>query len=90
MRIWRLCLIRGACRYVRPRVCSVKRCSWLTFGVLSQFILRDELPDLAKEFPGVHAWLERLGERESVKKVKADRARLAPLPGAPPASGQGK
>jgi hypothetical protein len=36
-------------------------------------ILGESKPNLAKDFPGVEAWLERMSERPSIKKVKAAR-----------------
>jgi glutathione S-transferase len=41
------------------------------------FILGDSKPNLAKDFPNVEAWMQRMSARASVKKVK--RARDAAL-----------
>ena len=34
----------------------------------------EDNPDIAKDFPKVDAWLQRMGARPSVKKVINDRA----------------
>ncbi len=69
--------------------CSAADLSYVAFHSRLDFIMREDAPDVAKEFPHVDAWYKRMGERAAVKKVLADHvqafkviaARGADVPG---------
>lgn len=69
--------------------CSAADLSYVSFHSRIDFIMRDDAPDVAKEFPNVDTWYKRMGERAAVKKVLADHeqafkdiaARGANIPG---------
>ncbi|KAL5589259.1 hypothetical protein FOVSG1_011126 [Fusarium oxysporum f. sp. vasinfectum] len=47
--------------------------AWIPWQVVAGSLVGEEL-DLAKEFPNLQAWLDRLTSRPAVKKVLAERA----------------
>ena len=47
-------------------------------------------PDVEKEFPHLHAWMQRLMQKESVKKVMADRVPVLAAAAAKKAAQDGK
>jgi len=69
--------------------CSAADLSYVAFHSRLDFIMREDTPDVTKEFPHVDAWYKRMGERAAVKKVLADHvqafkviaARGADVPG---------
>ncbi|KAL8784485.1 MAG: hypothetical protein Q9195_009032 [Heterodermia aff. obscurata] len=49
--------------------CSAADLSFVSFHSRLGFIMREDVPDVEKEFPSVDAWYKRMLEREAVKKV---------------------
>jgi glutathione S-transferase len=74
-----------------PRYWNLKIYTTANPRVLEKLILGDENPNLAKGFPNVEAWMQRMSGRATIKKVKIDRdAALAALAASIATSGQGQ
>lgn len=56
-------LVGGRCSYVDV--------AWVSWNALLPGLIKI---DMKEEFPSLHDWMERLGEREAVKKVLVERA----------------
>ncbi len=52
--------------------CSAADLSFFSFQSRIGFIMREDTPDLSKEYPNVEKWYQRMLERECVKKVLGD------------------
>ena len=52
--------------------CSAADLSFVSFQSRIGFILRDDVPDMEKEYPRVDAWYKRMAQRQTVKKVTGE------------------
>lgn len=52
--------------------CSAADLSFVPFHSRIDFIMANDKPDMAAEYPHVDAWYKRMLEREAVQKVMAD------------------
>lgn len=52
--------------------CSAADLNFFSFQSRIAFIMKDDAPDMEREYPHVEAWYERMLQRGSVKKVLRD------------------
>ncbi|SPJ92458.1 related to theta class glutathione S-transferase [Fusarium torulosum] len=60
-------------QYLVGEKCTYADIAWIPWQVVAASLVGEEL-DLAKEFPHLQAWLDRLTSRPAVKKVLDERA----------------